>query len=370
MNLALFAYGTGLVFGEEGSILVKRRLGAVALCTTLALSMVCLGGCGSRGAAIKDEAVSEPAVAGEDQSASPGAPAQDESDPAADEPPSAPRFNVDGSIEPTALLDNDVLAIAAEGLEYRNDIAYLTLSLTNKTESELDVMTSTLGYSANYVNGCMMTEGCLSAQIPAGETAEEEVAYSLGELQLYGMRGIGKLGLGIRAVDEEFNEVFQGIVEVGTSLEGDSSVDSGTFAGSIDNVAFAQRLGYEVQPASRITQNLDGTGVDVLSAFLLTSKDGDRAAMVEFSNNTDDTLVVWVQDVAIDGALAYEGPWTTDTVAPGKRFIVDDLRLSSVVEDKAGEFDLSEVKEVGMKVSVTDDNGNTVLDSAEVTIAF
>lgn len=349
---------------------MKKRLGAMALCAALALGMMCLGGCGQKDAAIEDEAANEPAVTGEDQSASSGAPAQGESDPAAEEPQTTPRFNVDGSIEPTVLLDNDVLAITAESLEYRNDIAYLTLSLTNKTESELDVMTSTLGYSANYVNDCMMTEGGLSTQIPAGESTEEEVAYSLGELQLYGMRGIGKLGLGIRAVDEEFNEVFQGIVEIGTSLEGDSSVDSGTFAGSIDNAAFAQGLGYEVQPASQIAQNLDGTGIDALSAFLFTNKDGDRAAMVEFSNNTDDTLVVWVRDITIDGVLAYEGPWTADTVAPGKRFIVDDLRLSSMVEDKAGEFDLSEVKEVGMKISVTDDNGNTILDSAEVAIAF
>lgn len=95
-------------------------------------------------------------------------------------------------------------------------MAYLTLSITNNTEGELDVMTSTLGYSANYVNGCMMTAGHLSVQLPAGETTEEEIGYSLWELQLYGMKGIGALGLGVRAVNDEFEEVFKGIIEVAT----------------------------------------------------------------------------------------------------------------------------------------------------------
>lgn len=92
--------------------------------------------------------------------------------------------------------------------------------------------------------------------------------------------------------------------------------------------------------------------------------------MVELTNNTDDTLIVHVSDVSINGVMAYEGPWTADTVAPGKRFVVDDLLLSSMVEDKADQFDLSEVQEVSMSVSITDANRNTILDSAELTVSF
>ena len=86
----------------------------------------------------------------------------------------------------------------------------LTLSITNNTEGELDVMTSTLGYSANYVNGCMMTAGHLSVQLPAGKQRRRRLAIPSGELQLYRMKGIGALGLGVRAVNDEFEEVFKG----------------------------------------------------------------------------------------------------------------------------------------------------------------
>lgn len=133
--------------------------------------------------------------------------AEGDNDSKAEESQTAAPFNLDGVIEQTVLLDDDALTIVAEKLEYRNDMAYLTLSITNNTEGELDVMTSTLGYSANYVNGCMMTAGHLSVQLPAGETTEEEIGYSLWELQLYGMKGIGALGLGVRAVNDEFEEV-------------------------------------------------------------------------------------------------------------------------------------------------------------------
>lgn len=151
--------------------------------------------------------------------------AEGDNDSKAEESQTAAPFNLDGVIEQTVLLDDDALTIVAEKLEYRNDMAYLTLSITNNTEGELDVMTSTLGYSANYVNGCMMTAGHLSVQLPAGETTEEEIGYSLWELQLYGMKGIGALGLGVRAVNDEFEEVFKGIIEVATSLYGEDSID-------------------------------------------------------------------------------------------------------------------------------------------------
>lgn len=68
--------------------------------------------------------------------------------------------------------------------------------------------------------------------------------------------------------------------------------------------------------------------------------------------------------------MAYEGPWTVDTVAPGKRFVIDDLLLSSIVEDKADRFDLSKVGNVSMTISITDANRNTILDSAELTVSF
>ena len=60
--------------------------------------------------------------------------AEGDNDSKAEESQTAAPFNLDGVIEQTVLLDDDALTIVAEKLEYRNDMAYLTLSITNNTE--------------------------------------------------------------------------------------------------------------------------------------------------------------------------------------------------------------------------------------------
>ena len=124
---------------------MKEQLNITMLCAVLALSGACLGGCGMQGGFVgepSDTTARRINIMDED--------AEGDNDSKAEESQTAAPFNLDGVIEQTVLLDDDALTIVAEKLEYRNDMAYLTLSITNNTEGELDVMTSTLGYSANY----------------------------------------------------------------------------------------------------------------------------------------------------------------------------------------------------------------------------
>ncbi len=342
----------------------RNRSCVLALCVAAALGAASLGGC-SVGEALHEGVT---AVA---ESAS-----------------KAARFDVSGTIEQTTMLDNDVLTVVAESLEYRNDVAYLKLSLTNNTEGTIDVTACTGGYDANYVNDCMLSEGYFSCEIPAGETAEDEVDFSLQELQLYGIQKISVLGLGLRVVDEEYDELFKDMVEVKTSLYGSEGVDSSTFAGSIDSPALAEKLEYEFKAASTTAPDLAETDIEIPAAFLFINKDGDIAVMAELRNNTEETLRVQVGNITINGLAAYEGEsWSGGTVAAGKRGVMS-LRLSSVVEygdllfdsSKAAEdadstegkegVDLSNVKEIGMTISTKDANGNTISDPVDVAFAF
>ena len=279
-------------------------------------------------------------------------------------------FNMDGVIEPTVMMDNDVLKIEATELEYRNDNAYLKLSITNKTESEISVTTTTLGYSANYVNDCMISEGHISIDIPAGETVEDEARFGFQELQLEGLRGIGEIGLGIRVVDGEYNELFEDMVPIRTSLYGADGIDAGTFADSVFNPAYLDGLEVQGKLSTSGSQDIGGSGVVIQSAGIFANKDSDTAAMVEFKNSTDKTIRIAVGNVTIDGTMAYEGLWTTHLVAGGKRVLADDLHLSYMVEDKADQFDLSNIRQLGMEIAVYDAKDNTILKPTEVTIAF
>lgn len=349
---------------------MKRQLTLAAFCAVFALGGFCLGGCVANDAPTAADPVDERPSASEVQTGTSSQPPQEADVPTSESPQVLPRFNLEGTIEPTVLLDSDDLAIEAKSLEYRNDVAYLALSITNKTDGDIDVMTSTVGYSANYVNGCMLVQGSLSSQVPAHETVDEEVLYSLPELQLYGIQGIGELGLGVRVVDGELNELFKDIVEIKTSLSGDPDVDAGTFAGYVENPAIAQALGYEIKAASSISQGLEGTGFEATSAYLVTNKVGEVAVMVEFQNSSAETMEVLTSDITIDGVMAHEGLWTGDAVIAGKRFVVDDLRLSSMVEEGSENFDLAQIKDISMSVSAVDGNGNTLFAGAAVTLTF
>lgn len=360
---------------------MKKWSRILALCTVVALCGTCLGGCGAEETADKGgssiEKTSEDGGQGEPTAAqaqeeSPANSGQDSRASATNAPQATTRFDTSGTIEPTTILDNDVLTIVAESLEYRNDNAYLKLSFTNNTEGEVEISTGTVGYSANYVNDCMLGLGYMHCKVPAGETAEDEVSLSLQELQLYGIQKIGVFGLGIRATNEDYNEVFKDMVEVATSLDGTEGIDSSTFVGAIDSPVFLEKHGGKAESVSSIASDLDGTGLEITAAYLLTNKDDEITVATEIRNNTDETLVVQTKDITIDGTTAYEGLWSSDTVAAGKRFILDSLQPSSLAEygDNPDEFDLSNIKEIGMTIAIKDVNGNTILDSAEVTITF
>lgn len=366
---------------RKGILLMKKWSRILALCTVVALCGTCLGGCGAEETADKGGSSIEKASEGEGQGEPTTAQAQEEPPAnsgqdsgasATNASQAATRFDTSGTIEPTTILDNDVLTVAVESLEYRNDNAYLKLSFTNNTEGELDVTACTLGYSANYVNDCMVDLGWISCDVPAGETAEDEASFSLQNLQLYGIQKIGVFGLGIRAVNEDYDEVFKDMVEVATSLNGTEGIDSSTFVGAIDNPALLKKLEGKAEPVSSIASDLDGTGLEITAAYLLTNKDDEITVATEIRNNTDETLVVQTKDITIDGTTAYEGLWSSDTVAAGKRFILDSLQPSSLAEygDNPDEFDLSNIKEIGMTIAIKDVNGNTILDSADVTITF
>lgn len=281
-----------------------------------------------------------------------------------------PAFNFDGSIEETTMLDNEVISVVAKGLTYENDNACLSIAITNKTSAAISVSACTLGYSANYVNDCMIDAGYFSCDIAAGETVEEEAKFGVRELKMNGIQGIGEIGLGFRVTNDEYDELFEGVAGVDTSLAGTEGISSGSFLDALSNTAFQSELGFSVTPTATDVAPYAQLGVGVQAAALVVNKDGDTMLMVEFKNETEGNVEVMVKDVSIDGAMAYEGLWSIDMAAPQKRVVVG-IRFNSMIEDDQLEnFDLSNIGEVGMSLSLRDANHNTLVESFEVVFGF
>ena len=282
---------------------------------------------------------------------------------------SASVFDLSGTIEPTVMLDNDIMTIEAKDLTYKNNVAYLTVGVTNKTASDIDVYAATLGFSGNFVNGCMVDDGYMNCSITAGETVDEEIDFNLKNLQVRGITGIEEIGLGLRVTDSNYDEIYRDIVSVSTSSKGKEGERPRIFR--CDSDPTIQKLAeFEVTPSSSSFNGVEWGGIAPVSACLVVNKDGEHSVMMEVENTSDGNASIVLSGITIDGAIAYESRWSSTAIAPSKRAVVYVTLEDKFHDDQLESFDLSEIRNVSMDVSVEDFSGNTLAMPTSVDIAF
>lgn len=76
-------------------------------------------------------------------------------------------FKQAATISETVLVDQDGIKVTATELTYSKYAASLELTLENSTDSDYEIMSGTLGYSCNSVNG-IMTGGYFNCDVKAG----------------------------------------------------------------------------------------------------------------------------------------------------------------------------------------------------------
>lgn len=281
---------------------------------------------------------------------------------------SASVFDLSGTIEPTVMLDNDIMTIEAKDLTYKNNVAYLTVGVTNKTASDIDVYAATLGFSGNFVNGCMVDDGYMNCSITAGETVDEEIDFNLKNLQVRGISGIEEIGLGLRVTDSNYDEIYRDIVSVSTSSKGKEK--DRAFSDAISDPTIQKLAEFEVTPSSSSFNGVEWGGIAPVSACLVVNKDGEHSVMIEVENTSDGNASIVLSGITIDGAIAYESRWSSTAIAPSKRAVVYVTLERAIDDDQLESFDLSEIRNVSMDVSVEDFSGNTLAMPTSVDIAF
>lgn len=340
---------------------MKNKSGAVLLCALLMANGAILSACGSTQVQQNDK------VATED--ASNNSSSQQEGAEEADFVRNIDRFSVDGAIEETTLLDNDVITVIAKGLDYRDNTALLSVSITNKTKSPFTVLAATLSYAGNYVNDYMVHEGYINCDVAAGATEEEEISFSFQELETVGIKGVGEIGLGLRVTDEDSKELCQEIVSVKTSLDGNESIKSGSFSDVVSDPDYQKKMEFSIRPSVSIDQSIGDAGIDIQSAMLLTNKDDKTMLMLELENRTNEIVQIAESNISVDGIVVSEGRWSTTVIVPGKRALAD-TNLTYICDSEEDPIDLAAIKEVGLSLAIEDAKGNTILDPTEVTITF
>lgn len=277
-------------------------------------------------------------------------------------------FDFGAIIEPTVLVDNESLRVSAQSLEFKNNQAVFTLEFQNKTPGDLELRTSTNGYAANSVNEYMVSDGWSLIEAPAGQTVSEEVSFRVDGLMLLGIDEVAEVGFGMDVVDAEYREVYRGYASVPTSAAPGHEFDPSSYRNALESAANQGAYGYSLD-AFNSEVLYDQGGVSLESVAVLTNKDGERFANLEFANASQSEIRLTVSNVVLDGTVAYEYAWDGVTIVPGKRGFVDlDFGLLAQACDDPESIDPSNVSSCEITLSGTDSNGNTVLMPTTVTV--
>lgn len=282
---------------------------------------------------------------------------------------SAVQFDPSATIEETVLVDESDVKITATGLKYTAYDVKLNLSIENNSSQDLSFCSGTLGYNCNSVNGYMVDDGYLNADIAAGKKSNETVSFSVDELTLLGFSDIADIELGFSITDANYKDyLLTGPRQLKTSIADSYSYETDTYRQAVANNVLDGTFGFTLNYDSGEVA-FDQKGIRVTSQTLVTNASGEQVLLVEAENTTADMVYISVGNVALNGLSVQSGTWSTDWVSAGKRRIMT-MNLSNMLDDSyRAAFGLENVGQVTYTLEPKDIDLDTLVIPQTLTLA-
>lgn len=278
------------------------------------------------------------------------------------------RFDKNGKIEETVLIDQDNIKVTAKSLKYEDNEAKLELLLENNSGVNLTFISGSIGYSANSVNGYMMPEMYMNEDVGTGEQKSVEVYIDLKELQLiYGINSIADIEVGIYTTDDDNNETIYDPKKITTSL-------ADTYDYKKDTYQQAMRSNKIRTVMGRVTywkekQFYNESDVSINSIALLTNKDGEQIFCIEFKNNSGKMVNASISNVAVNDLILGSGNlWSMTTVNAGTRG-VEYFSLNQLLNKKSRDtIRFGKPTTISFDVALSDKDNNDISSSERIKI--
>ena len=276
-------------------------------------------------------------------------------------------FNKTASLAETVLVDENGVKITATGLDYTDYTVDLKLTIENDSGKDLSFTSGTVGYHCNSINGYMVSDGYLSCDVENGKKANETISFSYDGLLFYGIDEIADMEIGFAISDEDYNDTYSGPRQVKTSAFDTHDYRKDHYQETIASSAAMSAYDYDMTCFSQ-DPLYEENGIKLLSSGVMENQDGKRALLLELENTTSDMVYVSASDIAINDLVVYSSAWSSDTINPGKRCIVD-VELSSVLNQEYWSvYGIQEVGSVSLSLSQYDPDGNEIAAKAPVKI--
>lgn len=272
-----------------------------------------------------------------------------------------------GSIEETVLLEEEGIKITATGLSYSDYDVRLNLTIENNTEQKLSFTNNIYGYNCNSVNGYMVNEGYLSADVAAGKKKNDSISFSYNELLLYGITEIADIQVWFTVKNDEYDTVCEGTGQVQTSLAENYDYGADTLKSMLESKAWEKLADCSIDYYSgEEVHNQDG--IRIISQALITNRDDEKIALVEVINDLPETIYGDIRDVYLNGLLVTQGTWSRKAIAPGKRCIIEILPESMLGKAKWERFGIVELGNITFALDVKDEEDDEIYEPLEVSM--
>ena len=265
-------------------------------------------------------------------------------------------FKQDATIDETVLIDEEGIKVIAKELKYSKYNASLELTLENNSDKDITIMSGTLGYSCNSVNGIMYSGGYFNCDVKAGKKAKESVSFKYDDLLLYGIDEIAEIELGIYSSPGEFDYTYYPVSQIKTSAAGSDNYDTSAARKALNSSEKMSDKGYTVKYFAEDTL-YDVDDVSIISETLFENRDGDSMLLVEAVNNSAYQSRISINSIAINGVTVCSSRWTSELINPGKTAFID-IDLASVFEKQYWDiFGISEIKSIKLGIGQSDREG-------------
>lgn len=276
-------------------------------------------------------------------------------------------FQKTASIEETVLFESGDIRITATGLEYTEYSADITVVIENNSDKELTFISNSIGYSCNSVNGYMIQDGYINSSVPAGKKANETLSFSYDMLRLYGIFEIADVEIGFDISDNDYNHIYTGPCQIRTSIADQYDYQKQYYRETIVSDGAAEYFGYII-PCFSDEALYDQDGIKVASSVFMEKNEDESALLLEVENNTEQSVRVIMEDIDLNELGVYSGTWSSESVNPGKKAILD-LAFSALLDEGLQDaYGIKSVGSVTLTMEFENQDGEIIADPITVTV--
>lgn len=334
---------------------------SLSILSALAIMLSLTACSGDSGSSVSSESTAQT------ESSTPASTSAPEKKPTANNSAKLGEFQKTATIAETVMMDEGGVKITATGLNYKNYAFELDILIENNSPKDLSFISGSMGYCCNSINGIMVSDGYFTCDVPAGKKATDSISFSYDGLMLYGINEVADIEIGFDISDDDYNHTYSGPRKVKTSIADSFNYTENRYQTAINSDQCKNTYNYSIEHFSA-EELYNENGLKVVSAALMTNKDGDRALLLEAVNNSSEQVKLVTKQIGINGLLVESENWSNDTINPEKTCIID-VKLSDIMRDSYWDiYGIKEIGELSLDIETKRADGSVITEAKTITI--